>query len=498
MRLLLAAAFAAVLVSAQDTPTPGCTAQSFSIPSWLLDNVAYTDNAVSFDVRNRATNYTASLVCETAEAGVNACSIDGEASSNDPLEASVDTTEDPTVFSLTQSWSCDDREKNLTFTATGTASALLNYTSPLLVRGSLTAPISITPSYPAGPTGHNTPGCTSRSNSPSWTLTTIHYTDEPAVGNSTAAYENFNVLITNPAIAYQASCIPGGGGNGLDDGGVAHLTCAGAEFQSGFMGAYPIGTKAGFDPVEKGFWLEQTWFCDDEDAARPIQLTSSASTTLPLTCTTSPDPTNQTTNTYCVSDPPTITLTAGDDIHPNITTLPPYVLTDSIPIPPSRGDGCTLTSLFEPGWVFSAFQSVTTNTTTGDSEEEKETVSFEMILAAQDIGFQYPIPIYQGEAGDEEGWWACEIGADGGNGLPLWPYECRFKWDGETKGLVVDAKWECKDLDLEHPVRFSGISTSVVNSTLTCETVNGQSTCSTTDPGYSWSAPIEDVTWGAE
>lgn len=117
MRLFLAAASAAVLVSAQGSdPVPGCTAQSFSIPSWLLDNVAYTDDAVSFDVHNRATNYMASLVCETTEAGMNACSIDGEASSDDPLEASVDTTEDPTVFSLTQSWRCDDREKKCVFT----------------------------------------------------------------------------------------------------------------------------------------------------------------------------------------------------------------------------------------------------------------------------------------------------------------------------------------------------------------------------------------------
>lgn len=45
-------------------------------------------------------------------------------------------------------------------------------------------------------------------------------------------------------------------------------------------------------------------------------------------------------------------------------------------------------------------------------------------------------------------------------------------------------------------VEFSGVTTTTVNSTITCETVDGQSWCTTADPGYTWVAPISDVTWG--
>ena len=45
-------------------------------------------------------------------------------------------------------------------------------------------------------------------------------------------------------------------------------------------------------------------------------------------------------------------------------------------------------------------------------------------------------------------------------------------------------------------VKFSGLTTTSVNSTLTCETVDGESRCTTTDPGYTWAAPIHNVTWG--
>lgn len=46
-------------------------------------------------------------------------------------------------------------------------------------------------------------------------------------------------------------------------------------------------------------------------------------------------------------------------------------------------------------------------------------------------------------------------------------------------------------------VYFSGITTTTIDSELSCETVDGRSRCTTADPGYSWSAEISDVTWGS-
>ncbi len=50
-------------------------------------------------------------------------------------------------------------------------------------------------------------------------------------------------------------------------------------------------------------------------------------------------------------------------------------------------------------------------------------------------------------------------------------------------------------LTMSNRVKFSGITTTSVDSTLACETVDGESRCTTTDPGYTWSASIANVTW---
>lgn len=157
--------------------------------------------------------------------------------------------------------------RSLTFTAEGSSSAASNYTSPLLVRGSLTSPVAITPVYATGPTGHNLAGCTSRSEKPSWVLSSIHYTDEPGDGVHSTPFRNFNLIVTNPANGYQASCMPGGSFGETSD--LSRLTCAGSEFQSFSVGQYPILTQASFDPETSTFSLNQTWYCDDTDAAKP-------------------------------------------------------------------------------------------------------------------------------------------------------------------------------------------------------------------------------------
>jgi hypothetical protein len=127
--------------------------------------------------------------------------------------------------------------------------------------------VAITPVYPDGPTGHDSKGCTSRSEKPGWILTSIHYTDEPGDGESRTPFQNFNALLTNPANGYEASCMPAGSFGDKPD--LSRLMCAGDEFQSFSVGQYPIVTQASFDPATATFTLNQTWFCDDTDAAKP-------------------------------------------------------------------------------------------------------------------------------------------------------------------------------------------------------------------------------------
>ena len=105
---LLTAASAATLVSAQAVAA-GCTAKSFSYPSWLIQDVKHADGAVSFSLSNRVTSSTASLACQIKATGLNACAIQGTPSPNEPLLVSVLAGESATTFVVNQSWGCSDR-----------------------------------------------------------------------------------------------------------------------------------------------------------------------------------------------------------------------------------------------------------------------------------------------------------------------------------------------------------------------------------------------------
>jgi hypothetical protein len=156
----------------------------------------------------------------------------------------------------------------LTFTAVGNDSApTQDYASPLLVKASLTSPVAITPVYADGPTGHDSPGCAARSETPSWELSSVHYINEPGDGKSNVPFVNFNLVVTNPANGYTASCMPAGSFGEIPD--LSRLMCAGYEFQSFSIGQFPISTQASFDPETSTFSLNQTWFCDDADPAKP-------------------------------------------------------------------------------------------------------------------------------------------------------------------------------------------------------------------------------------
>lgn len=185
-----------------------------------------------------------------------------------------------------------------------------------------------------------------------------------------------------------------------------------------------------------------------------VNITATGSIVLPLECETNPvpDSPNDTKKVCHTPDESDVVLpgkVAG------VTTLKPFVIEDPIP---SR-DGCTLTSIFKPRWSFSQF-SVTTIHDTGASPggaggKDKEEIFFNIILATENRGFQFPIPIYTGEpVKGQEGWYRCVVGQDGENAAPLWPYKCEFKYDSATKELQLRADWSCVDYDPLHPYVF--------------------------------------------
>ncbi|KAK3356420.1 hypothetical protein B0T25DRAFT_452307 [Lasiosphaeria hispida] len=493
--LLLAASTAAtVLAQAPGLDTSGCTSKSFTVPSWYIEELQYfgaaTNASASFHLLNRANNFTASLGCQVQGNGWNACTTRGKPFANATVQASIQVTGDLARVLVNQTWACNDRGVSLSFTAVGNSSVALSkgssvytaVTSPLLVKGTLLSPVAATPIYAEGPTGHDTPGCSLAAKNPRWTISTVTFIDQTGDGAESIPYQNFHLLLTNPTTGYEASCMPGTSYE--DRKSLATLVCAGGEFQSSVIGRYQISTNASFDPATFSFTVSQSWFCDDVDAGKPVRVTATGTKTLPLTCTSEAvQGAPKDTRKICIYDDASISLN-GKLVSEE--PLPPYSIEDPVP----RADGCTISSLLHPQWSFSAFQIAGSGATSS--------ISFNLILATGSRGFQYPIEVYQGEKVGDSSWFKCEIGPDGGIDLPLWPYECSFKYEPATKELTLNAAWACKDLDPDHPILFNGVSSSTVNAKLVCETVGGISQCAPDDPFFSWTAAISNVKFGSK
>jgi len=129
---LFAAACAAWCVSAQGVSgggisggprpqrgTTGCTTNSFTIPSWFVNDLQYAGgngtlkgSSVSFKLLNRANNITTEMACQMGKTGWNACGVTGNKKwSNETLEASVHVLNGTMAHVLVnQTWTCNDRK----------------------------------------------------------------------------------------------------------------------------------------------------------------------------------------------------------------------------------------------------------------------------------------------------------------------------------------------------------------------------------------------------
>ena len=151
---------------------------------------------------------------------------------------------------------------------TGKTCAAVNSLS--LVKGSLLSPVAITPVYAKGPTGHGTAGCSAAGKNPSWTLSAIYYVNQRGDGVSSTPSQNFVLQVVNPSIGYQASCMAGVIPDSVASSGIGtRLTCAGHEFGAQGTDRYHLETEALFDPATFRFTMNQTWYCDAADPAKP-------------------------------------------------------------------------------------------------------------------------------------------------------------------------------------------------------------------------------------
>ncbi|GAB1318422.1 hypothetical protein MFIFM68171_08632 [Madurella fahalii] len=253
-----------------------------------------------------------------------------------------------TSFRVKLSWTCSDRSEPVNFTATGSNSVLLRCdgevcksSNPVdLIKGSLETPVSITPAYADGPDGHDKPGCEAASQTPKWTVGTIIHINDTGDGTSAIPLQSIQLQVTNEANGHMAECVmffPAGPGEEAPV--IPH--CDEESIDPTRPNRYNIQTEVLFLPRSREVSIYQTWYCDDVDAAKPVSFSGKGRATLPLVCTVDG------TTTSCEAD--------GVQATVEITwsaPLAPYSIEDPLPTP----DGCTISSVVSPSWIFSNFE----------------------------------------------------------------------------------------------------------------------------------------------
>ncbi|KAK3306381.1 uncharacterized protein B0T15DRAFT_412603 [Chaetomium strumarium] len=489
---VLALARQSFFVLAQSQSSGGCSPSSFTTPGWLVENFVSQSSAnatvASYRALNRATNASVELRCQVPSSGPvisgwQRCSARNRTSADLPFVASFQTNEETAYFLFNETWACNDVPgRPLNFTAEGNSSIPITCstnqsgstackaTKPLLIQGRLLSPIKITPSSVAGPTGHDTKGCTANARTPAWEVAATQLNLQNVTGKLQGG--NAFVIIRNEHLGYTASC------GGVFTGGAAGpqaITCQG---QTAYRRPekYQISTVVLFEPETFALTVNQTWFCDDQDPSQPIAITASGTTHLDLACQTFPD----SSTTFCTGG------TSGS-FPGNVTSraiLPPYALND--PLPTADGS-CTISSVLRPAWWFDNFE---TNTTTAHSEVV--TLRLGMELQIRGDGTSSGGGGGGGGGGGEVvPWNKCAFESVGDPMLA--PTGCEFRYDMASRFLGMRVQWECEDLDPRSPVSFKGEVRTLLPD-YTCVTSGTSIRCASPDP-KPWRANVTSLTW---
>ncbi|KAK4667701.1 hypothetical protein QC763_310480 [Podospora pseudopauciseta] len=474
---LLSPAIPNILVIAQ--LTAGCTTNSFTVSSWLIEDFDSSGTTVRFQALNRATNTSAQLSCQVSR---NTSTWQACTSDSSRLIASVQLEAAVARVRINETWVCNDLtpSRPLNFAAQGEGSLPItcntdacapSSTDPLLIKSVLSSPFPLSPSAVPGPSGHDKEGCAAGSRTPSWEI----FSTQLNLRNVSGRIEGGNAFIQlrNTITDYRASCF-----GTLTGTAPATMQCSAQSTGRPRAPKYNINTVLTFSPGSFVLSVNETWFCDDANPAQPIEIFGVGTARLPLECSAVGE-----TTTYCAGDPATFT---GRLISEK--PIPPFSLGDPLPTAPS----CTISSVVAPSYRFSDFETIVA------SGSSLGSIRFGVELNTGAAFTGYPSTFFRSGVsvsvteGGSTAWYPCVLESVGEQSLT--PTACAFRYDAATQSLSLSADWKCSDLDASRPVSFTGDLRTTVPS-LTCSTTSGRTRCATA-PGQAWAANVTSVYWG--
>ncbi|KAI0186391.1 hypothetical protein EV127DRAFT_346213 [Xylaria flabelliformis] len=327
--LISASNIVAADITADSGPPPplttGCLNNSLTAPTWTVNSFEYNEgdgaSTVNFILTSNTISEELSCLGQAAEHDL---SLDGECTNKDEKRGnSAHFVFDATTrhLSVEQSWACNDNDANkpVEFVGIGSKEIALacessecTSTDPIRIPTKLLEPIELLPYIPPAPPGHDSPGCGSRSKSPTWTISGFewrtggrNYTWQSWVSSGTGIV---GVGMVNRATQQTFSCIWHGQGQETSnvtvtnppsgtlpfplDPGPAWYRCNTSSLNENQNRThnYEVETVVRLISTEERLLVNQTWYCDDEDPASPTKFYAVATVELPaLSCRERPE-----------------------------------------------------------------------------------------------------------------------------------------------------------------------------------------------------------------
>ncbi|KAI0198493.1 hypothetical protein F4808DRAFT_435974 [Astrocystis sublimbata] len=440
-------------------PLDGCTLNSILAPIWHVDAFKYEEDdgdgasTANFILSSRM--IASQLKCFGRAEGRRQ-SVQGECISEDGKDLS--TTQfsfgpSSRDLSIEPAWSCEggDVRDPVNFVGNGTARLDIDceWTECTVVESTrilvkLYEPLEISPNVPPPPPGHNTPGCSSRSKSPSWSIRDFTWhvgttmssgPPNPITGIPSITYLSFeagSMKVKNEAIQQTFECVWQAFSEGSQVEPREIWSCNTYSEEEVKTPRHTYEDEISFRHIssENRLVLNQTWYCDDEGRDSPEKFHATGSIEVPRV----DFPTQ-------ISQPSNFTIEGKLESHYEMEP-------DALELPNAEAARCTVVSLDAQRFflIDPALQWPTNWEYNNSTTSQIANFNLFMRFPFQDDYYVCRVSgleLHPAEF-DPERWWDCPP-------ISQWdPQNLKdvgFNYNHDTAVLSVNATWTCDDMN---------------------------------------------------
>ncbi|KAI0864894.1 hypothetical protein F4860DRAFT_382768 [Xylaria cubensis] len=524
--------------------TTGCLNNSLTAPTWTVDSFEYNEGAGASTVNFILTSNTISdeLSCLGRATG-NDLSLDGECTNKDEKRGnSAHFTFDASTrdLSVEQSWVCDDNaaRKPVKFVGIGSKRLVLGCessectsTDAIRIPAKLLEPIELLPYIPPAPPGHDSPGCSSLSRSPSWTISDFewrtggrNYTWQSWVNSGTGivGVGMVKLNITSRATQQTFSCIWHGQGQETSnvtvtnppsgtlpfplDPGPAWYRCNTSSLNENQNRThnYEVETVVRVISTEERLLVNQTWYCDDEDPASPTKFYAVATVELPaLSCRERPEIEPDAADSFwSQAGTPVINgsfcTSSNFEIDGKIESryaMEPYALE----LPNPEASKCTVLSmdpdkqylLFDTAYVFRSHWWYFWRDGEPKGGFDLTILSFVTEHELSCSGFDSKLNP-NGTDFDPEFWFDCDFPIS----YPTMIRSMKVNYNAHTDIVSVGISWTCDELTPQNPIVFTAFARGEISKPECADDSDGTTRC-LFPATNNIPLPFTNITWDA-